>query len=784
MNIKSFVFSLFLIFWISYHCEAQTQQIKKTNDLIDVIHYSIYLDNINFSTKVLTANTEIRLTPKQNNTSSFQLDLLNFTVDSMFLNTIRIQNYLFNDSIINVNLPQALNIIDTVNLRIYYHGIPILEPYQWGGFHIDGSYAYNLGVAFEAYPHNYGKAWFPCLDNFTDRATYDYYITVLNNHKAICGGTLISVTPFNSNTKTFHWKMSNNIPTYLASVAIGSYAAILDTFNGINGRIPIGIYVRPTDSLRATNSFTNLKSILTIFEHFMGPYKWERVGYVGTTKGAMEHACNIAYPNSSISGNSSNEWLYAHELSHHWFGDLVTCATQEDMWINEGWATFCESLYREGLYGKQSYKTNMHNKMKDVLYTTNIKDGGYYALYGIPETLTYGSTVYDKGAVVVHTLRNYLGDTLFFNAVKSFLNYYAYKDVSSINMRDYFSSFTGVNLTDFFDAWVFTPGFPHFSVDSFVVTNISQPIKKVNVFVRQKHLGNNSYANSNKAELTFIGQYWEKFTDTIRFSGQTGNASFFMPFVPVAVILDLDEKIADATIDNYQTIKTTGIKTFPDTYFGFEVSHIDDSALVRVEHNIVSPDTMKTPIQGLVISKSHYWKIDGIFPAAFIGKGKFTYSQSGFDKDLILHSADSLLILYRENAKQEWQFINYTRTGNYAAGYIYTDSIRKGEYTFAIWDWNLYNAIDEVHSSKNKLLNVYPNPSNDSFTIAFSFNTKGSLRIINTSGQTIKTFEVKPEQTQLNWKPNSLKSGIYIIELLNKNNNIIERKKVIFTKTI
>ncbi len=782
MYFKFIISCLFIIIFQINITEAQQKKIKKTTREFDVIHYTINIEDINFTSATLTANTNLRLTPKQNNTADIQLDLLKFTIDSMFFNNVRFQTFSYNDTIINITLPQAINTSDTINLRMFYHGTPELEPYAWGGGHIDASYAYNLGVAFEAYPHNFGKGWFPCLDIFNDRATYDYYIKVQNNHKAVCGGTLISVTPVSGNKTEYHWKMNNTIPTYLASVAVGSYAAILDTFNGINRRIPIGIYVRPTDSIRAINSFTNLKNILFIFEKYWGPYRWERVGYVGTAKGAMEHSCNIAYPNSSITGNSSYEWLYAHELSHQWFGDLITCSTQEDMWINEGWATYCESLFREDLYGKQSYKTSMHNRMKDVLSSTHIKDGGYFALYGIPETITYGSTVYDKGAVVVHTLRNYLGDTLFFNAVKSFLNFYAYKDVSSINMRDYFSSYTGVNLTDFFNAWVFTPGFPHFSVDSFVVTNIGQPIKDVNVFVRQKHLGNNSYANSNKAELTFLGSNWEKFTDTIRFSGQTGNATFHMPFVPIAVILDLEEKIADATIDNYQTVKTTGVKNFADTYFSLDVSHINDSAFVRAEHNLVPPDPFKTPIQGLIISNSHYWKIDGIFSSGLIGKGKFNYSKSGFDNGLILNSADSLLILYRINANQDWQFLHYTRTGNNSSGYISVDSIRKGEYAFAIWDWDYYNSINEKFPSNNKSLNVFPNPSSDSFTINFSIKTKGLIRIINSSGKAVDSFKIKPQQTQFIWKPNSQQSGIYIIELLNENYKIVERSKIIFTK--
>jgi hypothetical protein len=189
---------------------------------------------------------------------------------------------------------------------------------------------------------------------------------------------------------------------------------------------------------------------------------------------------------------------------------------------------------------------------------------------------------------------------------------------------------------------------------------------------------------------------------------------------------------------------------------------------------------MQTPIQGLIISNSHYWKIDGILSSGFIGKGKFNYSKSGLDKGLIINSADSLIILYRANTKEDWQFVNYTRTGNSVSGYISTDSIRKGEYTFAIWDWDYYNIINKSNTLQNKLLSIFPNPSSDSFTIVFNYKTKGLLRIMNSSGKIIESYEVKQGQTQMIWNPGNQKSGIYIIEF--NNNNIIERNKVIYTK--
>ncbi|MBK6965283.1 MAG: hypothetical protein IPH20_15465 [Bacteroidales bacterium] len=239
-----------------------------------------------------------------------------------------------------------------------------------------------------------------------------------NVNTAVCGGLLQSVSPMSDNTKIFHWKSDRTLPTYLASVAAGPYALVTDTVNAEQGEIPVTYYVRPSDTTRARGSFVNLPAVTGIFEESFGPYPFQRIGITGTSLGAMEHAENIFYPNSSINGTLSDEWLYAHELSHMWFGNKVTCASDADMWLNEGWARWCETLYRENLYGIESARENMRPLLREVLQFIHTKEGGYRPLSPMPSEYTYGDNVYDKGGVTTHALRGYLGDSLFFGGVK------------------------------------------------------------------------------------------------------------------------------------------------------------------------------------------------------------------------------------------------------------------------------------------------------------------------------------------------------------------------------
>ena len=797
MRIKTF-FLLFLfsflvvgfVFGLSNIENYQKDTKFLISDSIDVLHYDINLDIVYLSKKEIKGYTELQITPILSNISHISLDLLELTIDSVLINNNLITSYSYNDTLLGISLTSAINPNDTIFARVYYHGQPVVESYGWGGFHFknDSSLAYNLGVAFVANPHNYGRVWYPCIDDFVDRASYDFHIKVKNDKIAVCSGMLQSEINNGDGTKSFHWKLEETIPTYLSSVAISNYSAVVDTFQGINGAIPTFLHVPQSDTANARLSLINLNSILSVYENRFGPYRWPRVGYVSTVKGAMEHATNIAIPSYMFNGNLNYEWLFAHELSHHWFGDLITCATAEDMWINEGWAVFCESIFMEGIYGEQAYKNYARDNHEMVLQKAHTLqgDGSYLAVYGIPHQYTYGTTVYDKGASMVHTLRGYLGDSLFFVTVKAYLNHFAFDDVSTIQMRDFITNFTGINMNDWFDAWILRPGFSHFSIDSFSVIASSIPEYTATVYVKQKLKGTTILANSNRIEVCFMDDNWNKYKDIIQFSGQTGNQSFVVPFQPTIVMLDIDEKTLDATTDQYKIVNSTGVLDFESTNFMIDVQQITDSAFVRVEHNWVAPDPHKIPINGLILSDYRYWKIDGIFPAGFNAKGKFLYSKFNYlDNVLLANPKDSLIILYRQNAGDEWQPISFVKSGTNNHGYLIVDNLRRGEYSLAIWD-EAHLGINNNYQKDEEFLTIYPNPSNDYFVFNFNIKNKSTIEIFNSIGELVDNIEIDPDsyrdgQNEINWQPINLPNGNYFVNL-KLDDKLVITKKIIYLK--
>ncbi len=776
--------SLFLfstIFSFSQHnhkCSRANKSLNYTmhpqNDTLDVLDYNINLNITDFTNKIIRGNTIVNLTFKKDNITKIKLDLLKLNVDSVKIDNI-LTTFSYNDTLLQINTLAPLNITDTVNVNVYYGGTPMVDPTGWGGFYFSGNTAYNLGVGFSDTPHSYGRVWFPCLDDFTDRAYYTCNITVPETLKAICGGTLQNEVNNGDATKTFSWVLHNTIPTYLASIAVSDYASVDGVFNGINGAIPTNIYVAPNQVSNANASFINLNPTLNTFEQHFGPYMWERVGYVSVpfSSGAMEHATNIAYPSVCINGNLSYETLYSHELSHHWFGDLVTCRTPEDMWLNEGWASYCESIFMENIYGDLEFKNYQRDNHYNVLKNAHIDDGGYFPVSGIPQTITYGSTVYNKGADAVHSLRYYLGNH-FFTSVQSYLTDFSFKDASSEDLRDHLANTSGINLTNFFDSWIFKAGFSQFEIDSF---NVAQNgiNYDVTVYVKQKLRAKTEYANSNKIPISFMKPDWSYVDTTITFSGQTGSQTYTIPFNPYSVWIDRNEQVMDASVKIEKTFKAIGYLSLTKSELNLQVTNITDSAKLRVVHNWVAPDYFNDPY--ITLSNSHYWRIDGYFPNNFICRAKFVYNSNYLDDSLINISPDSLILMYRKDKTENWRIISNNCQGNAVSGYIQTDTLKIGEYCLAERNISL-GWLNLENNSQNKYLKIYPNPVTDTFSITSNYQKNGKIVITSTNGNFLLEKQIE-KNTTIELQKHNFKNTV-IVTFLNAENKIIETQKIVF----
>jgi len=759
-----------------HHCNHKISFSRSAvADTIDAIHYKIHLQAIDFENQSIQAETQLKIRPKLS-LNRIPLELKAVEVESVSSNDITINNFEQNGDLLHINLAETLTETDTATITITYGGSPFHE--AWGGFHFSGDYAFNLGVGFESDPHNLGKAWFPCVDDFKDRATYEFLITLPEGIEGIGGGLLTEVTDAGNGLQTWHWQINQPIPTYLASVAAGDYALVSDAYQGMNQEIPVTIYTRPADSVKVAGSFVHLHEVMDFFEARFGPYPFDRIGYAGTAIGAMEHVTNIAYPHFAINGNLSYEYLFTHELSHMWFGNMVTCADAGDMWLNEGWATFCQYFYKHDLYSSETYRQEMNENHYDILKNAHITDGSYLSLDEVPTEYTYGTTVYDKGATVVHSLMNYLGAEVFFDAIKAYLQAFAYAPASSEDMRDFLTNYTGRDMTGFFGTWVFTPGTPHYSIDSAQVTTVGDEFE-VQLFLRKKHKGVDYIGGSHQFEIGFMNANWDIITDTVQFDGLHGHSTKMLPFEPILVLADPFDRTADATTDESFTLDQTGEYSFPKAGFRLYADQLTDSAWFRLTHHWVKPDSLKIPVNGLRLSPYRHWEVSGINLAEQDLRGRFFYSDgASLDGSLFESTNDSVVILYRQNPADEWQAIPQYREGLWNIGYVYVEELLPGQYTLAVWDTQIVGLSENPVSKPQPEIKAFPNPTQGKITFRWEQKFSGSLIFTDQNGKISLVIPLE-NTNQIEVDSSRWEKGLYLIEQKNPKGQAVAWTKIV-----
>ncbi len=687
------------------------------SDSIDIEHISLYLDFHELD-GMLSANATLEFDALVNNIAKIDLDLLNFTVDSVVQNN-SVLAFDYNTELLQIYLSDTLDAEQNTSVTVYYHGEPTTDASGFGGLDYIAGYAYNMGVGFLADPHVFGRSWFPCFDNFVERSTYEFHVLTNAANYAYCNGAFISREEIGEDSLITIWQMDNTIPSYLASIGVTNYTQAEQLLEGIAGDIPAYLIARPQDTTDMKNTFVNLPVAFSTFENSFGPYRWNKVGYnlVPNSGGAMEHATNIAFPKVLANGNLTYQYIMAHELAHHWWGDLVTCSTQEDMWINEGMASYCEQLFFENLEGEDSYISHVRNNHKDVFFNAADDDGAWLAVSGIGSENTYGSTVYNKGSDVAHVLRSYLEDPDFFGILTDFLDDNQFSDVSSEEMRDYIVAHgTDANINAYFDNWIFNPGFPEFEIanqevesqgDSFVITlDISQ---------------NLYHAPELYTDVPMVIRVVDDMYNTEDFrvivSGSSTAITITTSLEPKAIYLNPKDKISQAVFGDNIELSNTGTENLAFSEFRVKVNELGafDSYWFRSECHYADADPLDETT-AYKLSNDRFWRVRMFGTAEsdatdIEGRIKFNgnpsssvYRDETFFMELedVGLTEDSLVLMYRADGNSPWQpYENYNlltagNTTNWVGSFDIL-GLHSGDYTWA-YEYADVESIDNLEA--------------------------------------------------------------------------------------
>ncbi|MGM0497126.1 MAG: M1 family aminopeptidase [Bacteroidota bacterium] len=446
----------------NYYHEAKPflkSQEKEKSDLLydyDVKFYHLDIEASNES-DLIEGNVLIKTKVKTDELNQFGIELVNsLTVDSVIING-KNSNFEHNDNLLEVELGTTFSSGDNLDARVYYNGetgsgMRKETDSKWGK-----DVNYTLSESFHA------KDWFPSKEVLTDKADSAYiYVTTDENLKVGSNGILKGIDSLDNEKVRYRWETSHPINYYLISVAIGDfleYSYYMTSGEGDSDSLLIQNFLY--DEQECLNENKNVidqtADFIALLNDKYGPYpfKDEKYGHcMAPFGGAMEHQTmsTMGYFDFGIT---------IHELAHQWFGDYVTCADWQDIWINEGFASYTEYLGEEFLHDQESADA----WMKDAHdYILSEKGGSVY----VPESYKeFESRIFDyrltykKGAAIVHQIRFELNnDSVFFKTLRNFLSEYADSAATGEDFREVLEQTSGKDFSDFFDQWYYGEGHP------------------------------------------------------------------------------------------------------------------------------------------------------------------------------------------------------------------------------------------------------------------------------------------------------------------------------------
>ncbi len=427
---------------------SRNQEVILSQTDYDAKYWELHFDITNISGQIITGVAVLTSRTNIHNLTSIDYNFTSgMTVDSVRMNGLPV-NFTRPTNILRITLDRAYNIGELFTTTVYYHGHP--DPSGFGSF----TWATHSGVPIISTlsePEG-ARDWWPCKDVPHDKAdSADVYITCSSSYTGVSNGVLVGTQDNGNGTRTFHWDISYSISSYLICLAVSNYQSFTDWYIGVNGdSMPITNYVYPELYSQSVEDFNIVPGALAIYAGIFGEYPFfrEKFGYsLFSWGGGMEHQDNVFMGSMLISGYHYYDWITVHEMSHQWFGDAITCDIWPDVWMNEGFASYCEALYYEQLYGFDyyvSYELN-NNGVSDP-------SGPIYN----PGDLFNGNTVYNKGSWVLHMLRGVMGDSAFFQGMRSYANNPAcqYGTITTRGFQHLMEPFYGDSLGWYFDEWV------------------------------------------------------------------------------------------------------------------------------------------------------------------------------------------------------------------------------------------------------------------------------------------------------------------------------------------
>jgi aminopeptidase N len=463
------------------------------------------------------------------NTNTISLDLNSALITDQVTQRGQDKPFTHSNHILSIDLGtnQPAGTLDSI--RIVYHGVPPSSGF--GSFYV-GAHAGTPVMWTLSEPYG-SRDWWPCKNGLDDKAdSIDIFITHPNAYKAASNGLLQSELPVSNNRTITHWKHRYPIATYLVCLAVTNYAIFNRSITLDNTPLPIVTYCYPENLTSFEAGTQTTLEAMALFHRDLGEYPFirEKYGHVQFGwGGGMEHqTASFMY--------NLDEGLVAHELVHQWFGNMVTCGSWEDIWLNEGFATFFTRYFLE-----QKYPANARTARQSVINNITSQPGGSVKVDDTTSVgrIFNGRLSYNKASFLLNMLRLKLGDAAFFSGLRQYLRdpalVHGYARTKDLQRHLEWAS--GLSLDRFFEQWFEGEGYPSYTIEWAQAGD-----DLVRVRIRQSQSSVRTSFFEMTVPLTFRNATAEK---TVYASHQFADQEFVFPigFRADTVLVDLDAQL-------------------------------------------------------------------------------------------------------------------------------------------------------------------------------------------------------------------------------------------------
>ncbi|RMH09546.1 MAG: hypothetical protein D6697_03260 [Armatimonadetes bacterium] len=423
--------------------------------LTDVQHYDLTLEVIP-SSRTLVGSCVMTVKVLQPTLNAFRFRLRdNFLITGLRLDGRPIAFVRESITTVRAEFDRTYTQNEVFQLQVDYEGVPVSRGFGSIEFTTRSSGAVIVATLSQPY---YAYTWWPAKDENTDKATLTFTLITPSNMFAVANGMLQSIEDLPNNRRRYRYQHNYPIVPYLVAFAATNYQHWSRSFSYNGQTMPVDFYIYPESNTASNRAAWELCiPMLRVFSDLYGVYPFiqERYGiYQFQFGGGMEH--------QTMSGQGGfGESLTAHELAHQWWGDMVTCATWNDIWLNEGFATYSEALwqeYKNGSSDPNALRTAMLNRRPSSL------NGSVYRYDTSSVNAIFDSNfAYRKGAWVLHGLRWILGTERFFELLARYRQRYAYSHATTADFQAVAEEVWGDTLDWFFQPWVYGRGAPSYN---------------------------------------------------------------------------------------------------------------------------------------------------------------------------------------------------------------------------------------------------------------------------------------------------------------------------------